>query len=1033
MRASMAKGPSTSLSGGSGTVTSTFTAGNIPLATTAANLGNSLLSQAAGVVTLAGAFTVTGITTLSNLAGAGTRMVVADLNGVLSTQTIPVGGSLASPTALVGLVAVAGALTSGMRSDGAPALSQAIVPTWSGIHTFTVQPVFSSLTASLPVFTDGLKGLVSNAMTGTGNVVMSASPTLSGTVTAAALSLSTTLLVTGVVTLSNLAGAGTRMVVADLNGVLSTQAIPAGGTLANPTAVIGLVAVNGAAASSMRSDGAPALSQAIVPTWSGIHTFTVQPVFSSLTASLPVFTDGLKGLVSNAMTGTGNVVMSAAPTLTGTTGAASLTLSGTLVGTGAATFNGGLGVGIAGGVGNPFNVLNANVSVGYTAVIATSGIVAGSSNGLIISAGTNTADNAVLIRNQATAILFAIRGDGLVIIAGGLTVGTTLTVTGITTFTAQPVLSSLTASLPVFTDASKGLVSNAMTGTGNVVMSASPTLTGTIAGAAMTLSSTLTVTGASQLTGIVGIGGAGVTYSALTISSAALALAAQYGIVVFPTFTSAATASAAPLYTQLKTAATAFTMVSGYGAWIESPALGAGSVITNLYGLKINDQTAGTNSWAIYTGLGAVHFGGAVDIATTLAVTGITTFTAQPIFSSLTASLPVFTDASKGLVSNTMTGTGNVVMSASPTLTGTITGAALTLSGALIVGTTLTVNTQNFVVASTGNVAIGLAGPNTSTTLDVRIASGTLGISQYGITVQMTFTTAATSNGIGQLLFVGTPAAVMTMTNLIGLLIDISVKGAGSTITNLYGLKINDQTVGTNSWAIYTGLGAVHFGGAVDMATTLTVTGLSTLGTWVGGTAPSSATNCFFGNNALNQTTNLNNAAIYQDNVGSTRINSATGRTTAFTIAGVGYVTLNTTLLDVQVPTNISGIVAMASDASVGGKLTYLYTGITYVALTIATALIAVDASLSDYFKVTLNVNATLSNPTNAVTGRRFTVRVRQDAVGTRTLAYGTAFRFPGNVVPVVSASTAQVTYLAFQWNEDDSKWDNIGLSQSFG
>jgi hypothetical protein len=56
-------------------------------------------------------------------------------------------------------------------------------------------------------------------------------------------------------------------------------------------------------------------------------------------------------------------------------------------------------------------------------------------------------------------------------------------------------VSSLTASQAVFTDASKGLVSNAVTGTGNVVMSASPTLTGTIGAAAMTLSSTLGVTG----------------------------------------------------------------------------------------------------------------------------------------------------------------------------------------------------------------------------------------------------------------------------------------------------------------------------------------------------------------------------------------------------------------------------------------------------------------------------------------------------------------------------------------------------------
>jgi hypothetical protein len=44
-------------------------------------------------------------------------------------------------------------------------------------------------------------------------------------------------------------------------------------TPANPTAVIGLTAVNGTSPNFIRSDGAPALSQAIAPTWTGTHTF----------------------------------------------------------------------------------------------------------------------------------------------------------------------------------------------------------------------------------------------------------------------------------------------------------------------------------------------------------------------------------------------------------------------------------------------------------------------------------------------------------------------------------------------------------------------------------------------------------------------------------------------------------------------------------------------------------------------------------------------------------------------------------------
>lgn len=116
-------------------------------------------------------------------------------------------------------------------------------------------------------------------------------------------------------------------------------------------------------------------------TFAGVKTFSSQPIMSSLTASQAVFSDSSKGLVSNAITGSGNVVMSASPTMTGTIGAASETLSGTLG------------------------------------------------------------------------------------------------VTGVATFTAQPIMSSLTASQAVFSDSSKGLVSNAISGSGSVCMTTNCSMT----------------------------------------------------------------------------------------------------------------------------------------------------------------------------------------------------------------------------------------------------------------------------------------------------------------------------------------------------------------------------------------------------------------------------------------------------------------------------------------------------------------------------------------------------------------------------
>jgi hypothetical protein len=108
-------------------------------------------------------------------------------------------------------------------------------------------------------------------------------------------------------------------------------------------------------------------------------------------------------------------------------------------------------------------------------------------------------------------------------LAGNASIGGTLAVTGVATLTAQPVLSSLTASSAVATDASKGLVSVTNTGTGNNVLATSPTLVTPALGTPS--SATLTnATGLPVSTGISGLGSGVATFLA-TPSSANLAAA----------------------------------------------------------------------------------------------------------------------------------------------------------------------------------------------------------------------------------------------------------------------------------------------------------------------------------------------------------------------------------------------------------------------------------------------------------------------------------------------------------------------------
>ena len=122
------------------------------------------------------------------------------------------------------------------------------------------------------------------------------------------------------------------------------------------------------------------------------------------------------------------------------------------------------------------------------------------------------------------------------------------------------------------------------------------------------------------------------------------------------------------------------------------------------------------------------------SFSTTLGVTGVATLTAQPILSSLTASSAVATDASKGLVSVTNTGTGNNVLATSPTITGaTLTTAALNGSLGATTPSTVVATTGTFKNALMTN-PVTLSGNSTNTTYgllsfnNVDTAAGTVGI-----------------------------------------------------------------------------------------------------------------------------------------------------------------------------------------------------------------------------------------------------------------------------------------------------------------
>jgi hypothetical protein len=106
-----------------------------------------------------------------------------------------------------------------------------------------------------------------------------------------------------------------------------------------------------------------------------------------------------------------------------------------------------------------FNALTADLATGLSTAITKDGQTTTTAR-IPFAAGISS----TLVTDSSSTTTGSIITAGGVGIAKALYVGTTANIAGVATLTAQPILSSLTASKPVFTDASKGLVSTGTLG-----------------------------------------------------------------------------------------------------------------------------------------------------------------------------------------------------------------------------------------------------------------------------------------------------------------------------------------------------------------------------------------------------------------------------------------------------------------------------------------------------------------------------------------------------------------------------------------
>lgn len=135
-------------------------------------------------------------------------------------------------------------------------------------------------TTSTGAFAVTATSMFTGQFTQTGGLVGLASTTITGTAAVTGVANLNGLTNNGNATTTNLSitaiSGSTQCLRVNTNGLVSGTGVDCAtstSTGANPTATIGLTATNGTANTFLRSDGAPALSQSIKPTWTGLHTW----------------------------------------------------------------------------------------------------------------------------------------------------------------------------------------------------------------------------------------------------------------------------------------------------------------------------------------------------------------------------------------------------------------------------------------------------------------------------------------------------------------------------------------------------------------------------------------------------------------------------------------------------------------------------------------------------------------------------------------------------------------------------------------
>lgn len=304
---------------------------------------------------------------------------------------------------------------------------------------------------------------------------------------------------------------------------------------------------------------------------------------------------------------------------------------------------------------------------------------------------------------------------------------------------------------------------------------------------------------------------------------------------------------------------------------------------------------------------------------------------------------------------------------------GTILNADINASAAIV-------DTKLATIATAGKVsnsATTATSANTASAIVARDASGNF--------TAGTITAALTGTASGNLVSggaLGTPSSG-TLTSCTGLPISTGVSGLGTgaatflatpSSANFAALLTDETGTGSSVFATSPTLVTPVIGAATG--TSLSVTGAAGL---------------------------LTRAAATQDGV--ELIGRAGGTTSLKATITPTTLTANRTFTLPDATTTLAGLgVVQSFTVAQRGAITALTDGAT----------ITPDFAAANNFSVTLGGSRTLANPTNLTAGQSGTIVITQDGTGSRTLAYGSYFKFAGGTAPTLTTTAAAVDVIAY-------------------